>query len=441
MFAPIRTSRKWRISEMSVRDLCTVIIPSGEAQGTPAQAALDSVARLDDGAVFSSIEVIAAPFCPDPADMRNRAIASALGAGADWIFFLEDERMHPGAFHGLAPALETYDAIWGALWVDDGHGEMNIPKITRLACRDMPEFHHMALQWWVGRSHMVSARAARKTPFQMVNGGGWYADYMLRLWGYFNCLKTAQGLTINSALTSLGANDRERLLQDLDRERRFISFPCEGRQVRLPYTGRNPALEREQLRGMFYEQKDLNALRTYVKPGAVIVDVGANTGNHTVFFAAVLKVKTVIPIEPNPVSCGYLKDTVRANGLENVDLSRLGIGVGARAGMAQIETGRRGHLGTATLQTGGGTIRVERLDRLITEKIDVLKIDVESMEIEALEGARDLIMRDRPLILIEVVDENIMSFLDMTQKLGYKTEKIFADYGYSNYLLIPGAKA
>ncbi len=441
MSAPTRISRKWRISDMLARSVCAVIIPLREGETEPPQTTLGSVARADDGRVFSSLKVIAAPFAPSPAQMRNAAVARALDAGAEWIFILEDAQIHPDAFTCLAPALENYQAIWGALWLESQDNGMQIPKITRLACRDMPEFHHMALEWWVGRSHMLSARAARETCFKEPEGGGWYGDYLLRLWGRFKCLKTAQGLTIDTALTPVAEADKARLLDDLARERRFITFAYEGRQIKLAYSGRNPALEREQLRGLFYEQGDLNALRAHVKPGAVIVDVGANTGNHTVFFAAVLKAEKVIPIEPNPVSIGFLKAVVTANRLANVDLSRLGVGVGARLSSARLHTGRRGHLGTASLLAGDGDIPVRTLDTLIEERVDLLKIDVESMEVEVLEGARELIMRDRPLILVEVADENIMSFLDMTQKVGYKTEEIFADHGYSNYLLIPGAKA
>ncbi len=425
---------------MMQKPVCAVIIPLPEGQKAPPHKALASIKEADDGAVFSSLHVIAAEFCGNPARMRNAAAAKALAGGAEWILYLEDEKLARHAFHLLAPALQNYDVIWGALGIEDDSGNVKIPKITRLACRDMPGLHHMALQWWVGKTHMISAATARAIKFDSGSGAAWYADYMLRLWGRYNCLKTAQGLSIASALPPVGTADKKRLIEDLAATPRFISFACGTREIKLPYTGRNPALEREQLRGVFYEQGDLDALRAFIKPGGVIVDVGANTGNHTVFFAAILKAKKVIPIEPNPATIGFLKSTLEANGLANVDLSLYGIGVGAVSATAQITTGRRGHLGTATLQPGTGKIRVEPLDDLIKERVDLLKIDVESMEVEVLEGARQLILRERPVILIEVVDENIMSFLDMTQKLGYKTQMIFADHGYANYLLLPGAR-
>ena len=38
--------------------------------------------------------------------------------------------------------------------------------------------------------------------------------------------------------------------------------------------------------------------------GLRIVDVGANTGNHTLFFASVMQAERVIPIEPHPARSG-----------------------------------------------------------------------------------------------------------------------------------------
>ena len=57
----------------------------------------------------------------------------------------------------------------------------------------------------------------------------------------------------------------------------------------LPYTGRNAGIEREQSRGLFFEAMELEELRKVVRPGRAVVDVGANTGNHTIFFAGPMK--------------------------------------------------------------------------------------------------------------------------------------------------------
>jgi hypothetical protein len=49
--------------------------------------------------------------------------------------------------------------------------------------------------------------------------------------------------------------------------------------------------------GQFYEPDVLMKIREIHLPGTIIIDVGANIGNHTVFFAAILGAP-VLAIEP-----------------------------------------------------------------------------------------------------------------------------------------------
>ena len=116
-----------------------------------------------------------------------------------------------------------------------------------------------------------------------------------------------------------------------------------SRTVRLPYTGVNPVIEREQMRGLFFEHEELTFLAERCPRGMRIVDAGANTGNHTLFFASVMEAETVIPIEPQPRAAAALRAAVEANRLANVDLSLLGRAVGSADGRLDpvLSAGRR----------------------------------------------------------------------------------------------------
>lgn len=405
----------------------------------PEAAVMESVKAADDSCVFGSVMQIVSCSESFPAGWQ-KGVSEALATGAEWIFFLDAaETLHPQAFHMLAPALANYDVVWGGLEINAGE-QFKAPRITKFAARMLPEFYHMALNWWVGGSHLVRAETASKIAVEVVDDAFWRVEYFSRLWRGSRCLKTAQPLTRTHRLPDISDADKAFLIEDLARQPCFMEVSCSGDSLKLPYTGCNAALEREQLRGMFYEQADLLALKPIVPEGAVIADIGANTGNHTLFFARVLKASTVIPVEPNPDAIRHLKRMIAENSLENVDPSLLGIAVGASSGHAQVITGRRGHLGTARMKMiDDGSVPVRPLDELITETIDVLKIDVEDMEIDVLKGAEELIRRDRPILMIEVQDENLLPILDITCRLGYTVKKIFADFGYANYLLMPGA--
>jgi len=371
-------------------------------------------------------------------DLWNEGIEDALAFGAEWMFFQEPGvELNPTAFAAVAPALMSYDAVWGAMDLSDEASGQSVPKLTTFTCDDLLGACHMALVWWVGRSHFVRTNVASKLRFSADNGG--FADYFLRIWLSNKCLKTAQAFVRGGhQLPEWGAEERKIITDYLETNPQFINFDYAGLNIKLPYTGKNPTLERTQLRGVFFEQRDLEALIDVIRPGATIVDVGANTGNHTVFFAQVLKAGRVIPLEPNPQTVTYLKTTISANGLDVVDASKLGVGVGETRGTLFIHTGRRGHLGTVRLGTKGDTaVDVWPLDDLIDEPVDFLKIDVEDMEVEVLKGARKVFTRDLPLALVEVQDENIAAFLAILEELGYRIDRIFADHGYANYLIAP----
>jgi hypothetical protein len=76
------------------------------------------------------------------------------------------------------------------------------------------------------------------------------------------------------------------------------------------------------------------------------------------------------------------------------------------------------------------------LDELVSGPVDLLKIDVEGMEMETLAGAVRLIEESRPAIYIEVLDETIRPFMTWIDANSYRIEKLFPDKTHCNYLLL-----
>jgi len=417
-----------------------VVIAHGHASAADLRRARGAVKAISAEGGFERIEVIEVTEGDGPANQRNRGIDRARELAASWILFVEpDELAHPDVLSFLAPARHAYDGLWGGMALIDGQGRAQIAKQSQMSGSDIVRHFHMVLHWWVGKSHFVRTETAAQIRFDPAKGDAWYSDYLVRIWESARCLKSAQPLTSRvEELPPLSAADRAYLLESLRLTPRSFTCRYQSESIRFAYTGRNPTLERVQLRGLFYELSDLERLAAHVKSAAVCVDVGANTGNHTLFFAKILGASMVIPIEPNPDSVTVLKQVVAWNRLAGVDTSRLGIGVGREAGQFSLEVGRRGYLGTAQLTPSPqGSISVVPLDTLITEDIDLLKIDVEMMEIDVLEGARQLILRCQPVLLVEAQDENIRALLAILENLGYRIEDVFPDQGYANYLALP----
>jgi FkbM family methyltransferase len=64
-------------------------------------------------------------------------------------------------------------------------------------------------------------------------------------------------------------------------------------------------------------------------------------------------------------------------------------------------------------------IRALKLDSLAADRVDVIKIDVEGMEAEVLNGAVDVIARHRPILLVEWIKAPKGQLSGMIQSFGY----------------------
>lgn len=156
----------------------------------------------------------------------------------------------------------------------------------------------------------------------------------------------------------------------------------------------------------FYEQEMLDFLAALVPAGGMVADVGANIGNHAVWFAGVMGCR-VRAFEPIPLLSTILARNVAQNQLDA--LVRVEpYGVGSRPSRAHVASWDRTNAGASRLELRRekGYIRVVALDDLTWDQpVDLLKIDVEGMEHEVLAGAVSLIRRHRPVLAVEARTE------------------------------------
>lgn len=196
--------------------------------------------------------------------------------------------------------------------------------------------------------------------------------------------------------------------------------------------------------GRFYEEAELEALLPLLPAAATVLDIGANTGNHALFLALFARAARVVVVEPNPLALEPLVGNVLSNGLQEViDLDHLGFGLGARDsdgwGMKRHER----NLGATRMQPGTGALRVRRGDNVFADLCpDMVKIDVEGMEMDVLSGLEELIARARPLILVEIDCEHDAAFADWVAAHGYICRRPGpARSRKTNCLLVPQAPA
>lgn len=153
-------------------------------------------------------------------------------------------------------------------------------------------------------------------------------------------------------------------------------------------------LEGEQ----FVDERHL--LRRLLRPGMTAVDVGANIGYYLLLIEQAIGPQgRVICIEPSIENLPELRRTIASNGFANVALHE--VALGDHEGDVGLHTGINS--GVAN-QDGGAaySVPLRRLDRVISEPVQFLKIDVEGYEGQVLAGAEDLIAHFKPVLFLEL---------------------------------------
>lgn len=191
-------------------------------------------------------------------------------------------------------------------------------------------------------------------------------------------------------------------------------------------------------------EKKVDMWRRLVKPGQVVVDIGAHIGTLTLPLSRLVGAQgRVVAFEPFVPSFTALSANIGLNSLQNVELKQAV--VADRSGklfmsrdhlaFSMSDFFNFGSMGYSGLQIHNITEDVERpssqwdeyavtlLDRLSLPKVDFIKIDAEAMEHAVLRGAQRMIKKNKPLIFMEYrepwrKDTGVLDFL--RKKLKYE---------------------
>jgi FkbM family methyltransferase len=186
-------------------------------------------------------------------------------------------------------------------------------------------------------------------------------------------------------------------------EEKTVDFEFQDRPVRLHIPdAAHDAIQRKIMKSRtFFESNLLRAAQPHIRPGATILDVGANIGNHTVFFGLCCEAASVAAIEPQAHCHRILERNVALNGLSQV--RTFNALAGRAEGFGEFRSAFANNLGATSFEESEtGRIPVITLDGLDVGKVDFMKIDVEGMQMSVLEGATRILETDRPTIWMEL---------------------------------------
>jgi FkbM family methyltransferase len=207
---------------------------------------------------------------------------------------------------------------------------------------------------------------------------------------------------VSSYVTSLEFQRRGFLSRDFEDE--IVAAEIQGFLI---YTSLNDAAVGKHLREDNYE-RDVTALfRSKLKPGMRVVDIGANVGYFTMLAASLVGPQGhVFAVEPNARNVRLLEASRRANRFEHVTVAQTA--AGRQTGLLILNTSFSN--GTTSVPPdelrqflSAETVSCLRLDSLLdaSARVDLIKVDVEGAEYNALLGMEATIRRCRPFIVSE----------------------------------------
>jgi FkbM family methyltransferase len=189
-----------------------------------------------------------------------------------------------------------------------------------------------------------------------------------------------------------------------------------------------------------YDPREIGFLRDVVNllpSGCVVLDVGANIGVHTLEFARACEAKggIVHAFEPQRILFQMLAGNVALNSFQNVychlaavssksgQLSMPAIDYSVPSSFSGIELGQGRqdeYIGQAPQwDQSHETVPLITLDGLDLPRVELMKIDVEGMEIEVLHGAVNLITKFRPPIYLEYAKNDPGALAKALRELDY----------------------
>ena len=196
---------------------------------------------------------------------------------------------------------------------------------------------------------------------------------------------------------------------------------------------------------------DKRVYLSFIRPGDVVLDVGANVGAHAVFFSHLVRASgRVLAFEPIPENVTAMRALLaRRARFQNVTLVPSAVGDPDAAVRSTVITAPAGDLTQASRvrQSSGSwqqTPDVRVFDCPITsldrdaavrelKRVDFVKLDVEGGELDVLKGAHRMLARDHPLVYCEAYAAWMRSFgysphelLRYVASLGYQGARVIS---------------
>ncbi len=183
-----------------------------------------------------------------------------------------------------------------------------------------------------------------------------------------------------------------------------------------------------------FQDSGMQRLFSLCAEGATVVDVGANIGWTALRMAHLAVRGRVYAFEPDPYNAEQCLENIRRNDLTNIELFSIGLGNTDTTAAMEVRTpsNRGGNRIAPQGVNANRLVRIIRMDDFSTlrnlNKIDLIKIDVEGYELQVLKGAREILLKYKPVLFFELDDNNLHDQADSSADL----IRFLAEVGYTS---------
>lgn len=190
-----------------------------------------------------------------------------------------------------------------------------------------------------------------------------------------------------------------------------------------------------------YELPTIRHIRSFLTPGAVCIDVGAQMGYLSLAMATSAGRTTLVhAFEPEDINAARFRENMALNNIQNVQLHREA--VSNIEGTLHLFLSKTANAGTHSTLYNERTVTEESIQIPATTldafaratnlpRLDLIKVDVEGAEFEVIQGADSVLRTYRPRVILELCDR-----LQIERGLSSRQIKEFmVEHNYSAYTI------
>ena len=180
---------------------------------------------------------------------------------------------------------------------------------------------------------------------------------------------------------------------------------------------------------------DYNPVLKAITSSKIILDIGANIGTTSLYFATINSTAKIYAFEPHPDTFNRAVENISLNNFKNIQLIKSGLGATKETvKLYEVNEHNPGmnRIIAEDKNLPFKIIEIDSLDSIVLkygiEHIDMIKLDVEGFEYAVLKGARETLLKWKPLLFIELDDTNLRENNSTAKDLIL----LLNSYGYTN---------